>query len=73
MTRTELNEFKLNEKSDVLVERRDLDQDCRECFAARRIDRFPDDAFKQSHYLALLPLISNPLTVTVFPFHPNNA
>ena len=48
----ELNDRELNEKADVLVEGRDLDQNYRECFAARQINRFFDHAFDDVHCLA---------------------
>jgi hypothetical protein len=48
----ELNDRELNEKADVFIEGRDLDQNRRECVAARQIYRFFDHAFDDVHCLA---------------------
>jgi hypothetical protein len=68
LTRKELNEPKLNEKSDVLIESRDLDQDRRECLAARCVYRFRDNAFDDVHSAShLLSKFLNPMIPAVIP------
>jgi hypothetical protein len=59
--------LELNEKSDVFIEGRDLDQNRRECVAARQIYRFFDHAFDDVHFSHLLSKFLNCLTLAVIP------
>lgn len=65
----------LNEKTCVFIKRRDFDQYCDKCFAARYIDRFFDDAFYNSHSLVPPSDYFEPVPVIAAKdsLQPNNA